>query len=105
MLVRDVGQSIDRGQLYWGIEWRCQACPNAWCETGSGRAPQEIRQAWLAEHGVARLRPAIRERSLLPVLPALREMRHPSLDEARLTATDLRGAGLVDTSVEMAHLA
>lgn len=105
VLVRDLGQFVDRGQLRWGIEGRCQACPNAWCETGAGPAPQEIRQALLAEHGATRLRLATDEASLVPVLRALREMRHLSLGEARLTAAELSGAGMVGTSVEMAHLA
>ncbi|MGN5376574.1 hypothetical protein ACQ4WX_00350 [Streptomyces lasalocidi] len=105
VLVRDVGQFIDRGQLRWGIEGRCQACPDAWCETGTGPAPQEIRQALLAGHGAARLRLAAKEASLVPTLRALREMCHLSLGEARLLAADLSEGGLVGTSVEMAHLA
>ncbi|MFI1395858.1 hypothetical protein [Streptomyces sp. NPDC020681] len=105
VLVRDVGQFIDRGQLRWSVEGRCQACPNAWCEMGADPAPEEIRQALLAEHGAARLRLATKETSLVPVLRALREIRHLSLGEARLTAADLSGVGLVGTSVEMAHLA
>ncbi|MER5942841.1 hypothetical protein ABT121_36750 [Streptomyces sp. NPDC001928] len=105
VLVRDLGQFVDRGQLRWGIEGRCQACPNAWCETGAGPAPQEIRQALLAEHGATRLRLATEAASLAPVLRALREMRHLSLGEARLSAAELSGAGMVGTSVEMAHLA
>jgi hypothetical protein len=104
-LVRDLGQFIDRGQLRWGIEGRCQACPNTWCETGAGPAPQEIRQALLAEHGATRLRLATEESSLVPVLRALREMHHLSLGEARLTAAELSAGGVVGTSVEMAHLA
>ncbi|MFI9830800.1 hypothetical protein ACIHIX_24290 [Streptomyces sp. NPDC051913] len=105
VLVRDLGQFVDRGQLRWGTEGRCQACPNAWCETGAGPAPQEISQALLAEHGATRLRLATEEASLVPVLRALREMRHLSLGEARLMAAELSGAGMVGTSVEMAHLA
>ncbi|MEU9035375.1 hypothetical protein AB0D45_10835 [Streptomyces sp. NPDC048352] len=104
VLVRDVGQFIERGQLRWGIEGRCQACSNGWCEMGVGPAPEEIRQALLAQHGFARLRLAA-ETNLVPVLRALREMRHLSLGEARLTAAELSGGGLVGTSVEMAHLA
>ncbi|MET7276185.1 hypothetical protein ABZS59_34260 [Streptomyces flaveolus] len=105
VLVRDVGQFIDRGQLRWGAEGRCQACGNAWCEMGAGPAPEEIRQALLAEHGATRLHLATKEASLAPVLRALREVQHLPLGEARLAAADLRGAGLVGTSVEMAHLA
>ncbi|MEU8971183.1 hypothetical protein AB0D11_18195 [Streptomyces monashensis] len=105
VLVRDVGQFIDRGQLRWGIEGRCQACPDAWCETGTGPAPQEMRQALLAEHGAARLRLATEEAGLVPVLRALREMCHLSLGEARLMAADLSEGGLVGTSVEMAYQA
>ncbi|MFJ5548610.1 hypothetical protein [Streptomyces sp. NPDC093225] len=104
VLVRDVGQFIERGQLRWGIEGRCQACANGWCEMGVGPAPEEIRQALLAQHGSARLRLAA-ETNLVPVLRALRDMRHLSLGEARLTAAELSGPGLVGTSVEMAHLA
>jgi hypothetical protein len=105
VLVRDVGQFIDRGQLRWGVEGRCQACLNAWCEMGAGPAPQEIRQALLAEHGAVRLRLATSEASLVPVLRALREMLHLSLGQARLTAAELSGAGLVGTCVEIEHLA
>ncbi|MEU6878873.1 hypothetical protein [Streptomyces sp. NPDC046712] len=105
VLVRDVGQFIDRGQLRWGVEGRCHGCPNAWCEMGVAPAPEEIRQALLAEHGAALLRLAAEEASVVPVMRALREMRGLSLDEARLTAAGLRGAGLVGTFVEMTHLA
>nr|WP_237554943.1 hypothetical protein [Streptomyces sp. SID4948] len=104
VLVRDLGQFIERGQLRWGVEGRCAACTNAWCETGTGPAPEEVRQALLAEHGAARLRLAAKNTSLVPVLRILREMHHLSLDEARLTAADLTGPGLIGTSVEMAHL-
>ncbi|MET8437018.1 hypothetical protein ABZV61_30490 [Streptomyces sp900116325] len=104
-LARDVGQFIDRGRLWWGVEGQCQACPNAWCEMDTGPAPEEIRQALLTEHGAARLRLANKEASLVPVLRALREMHHLSLSEARLVAADLKAAGLVGTSVEIVYLA
>jgi hypothetical protein len=105
VLVRDVGQFIDRGQLRWSLEGQCQACHNTWCETGAGPTPEEIRQALLAEHGAARLRLATKEASLVPVLRALRETSHLSLGEAQLTAAELSGGGMVGTSVEMAYLA
>ncbi|MFC7308162.1 hypothetical protein ACFQVC_28555 [Streptomyces monticola] len=105
VLVRDLGQFVDRGQLRWGIEGRCQACPDAWCETGAGPAPQEIRQALLAEHGAVRLRVATEEVSPVHVMRALREMRQLPLGEARMAAAELSGAGVVGTAVEMAHLA
>ncbi|KAA0932459.1 hypothetical protein FGF04_26200 [Streptomyces apricus] len=105
MLVCDVGQFIEQGRLRWGVEGRCRDCPDAWCETGEGPAPEEIRQALLAEHGSIRLRLETGETCLVPVLRALRGMWDLSLDEARLAATDLKGTGLVGTSVEMAHLA
>lgn len=105
VLVRDLGQFIDGGQLRWGVEGRCQVCRNAWCETGAGAAPLEIRQALLAEYGAARLRLASECASLVPVMRALRDMRHLSLDEARLMTAELTGPGLVGTSVEMAYLA
>ncbi|MET7494081.1 hypothetical protein [Streptomyces sp900116325] len=104
-LARDVGQFIDRGRLWWGVEGQCQACPNAWCEMDTGPAPEEIRQALLTEHGAARLRLANKEANLVPVLRALREMHHLSLSEARLVAADLKAAGLVGTSVEIVYLA
>ncbi|MEU2619661.1 hypothetical protein ABZ642_16250 [Streptomyces sp. NPDC007157] len=104
-LVRDVGQFIDRGQLRWSTEGQCPACPNAWCETGAGPTPQEIRQALLAEHGAVRLRLATEETSLVPVLRALREVSHLPLGEARLMAAELSGVGLVGTFVEMTYLA
>ncbi|WP_310726940.1 hypothetical protein [Streptomyces sp. N2A] len=105
VLVRDIGQFIDRGQLRWSVEGQCRACPNAWCEMGAGPAPEELRQALLAEHGAARLHLPAKETSLVHVLRALRETRHLTLGEARLTAVELRKVGLVGTSVEMAHLA
>jgi hypothetical protein len=104
-LVRDIGQFIDRGRLWWGVEGQCRDCPNAWCETDTGPAPEEFRQALLTEHGAARLRLADNDTSLVPVLRALREGRHLSLGEARRTAVELVEAGLVGTSVEMTYLA
>ncbi|WP_232838469.1 hypothetical protein [Streptomyces geranii] len=105
VLVRDVGQFIEGEQLCWGVEGWCQTCPAAWCETGAGPSPEEIRQALLAEHGAARLRLADKETGLVPVLRALRETRQLSLGEARLLAAELSGVGLVGTFVEMAYLA
>ncbi|MGV9455060.1 hypothetical protein [Streptomyces sp. NPDC003635] len=105
VLVRDVGQFTERGLLRWGVEGRCRTCQDGWCETGIGSAPDEIRQALLARHGSTRLRLAPGETSLVPVMRALREVRHLSVDEARLAAAHLQGAGLVGTHVEMAHLA
>ncbi|MGW6012041.1 hypothetical protein [Streptomyces sp. NPDC055210] len=106
VLVRNVGQFIDRGQLRWDAEVRCQDCPDApWCEAGTGPAPEEIRQTLLAEHGSTRLRLATEGASLVPVLRALREMCDLSLGEARLKVGDLEGTGLVGTFVEMAYLA
>lgn len=104
-LIRDVGQFTDRGRLWWGVEGQCQDCPNAWCETDTGPAPEELRQALLTEHGAARLRPANIDTSPVPVLRALREVRHLSLGEARRTVAELVEVGLVGTSVEMAYLA
>ncbi|MEU5825849.1 hypothetical protein [Streptomyces sp. NPDC047803] len=104
VLVRDVGQFIEQGELRWGVEGRCQECPAGWCETGTGPTPQEVRQALLAEHGAARLRLA-GVGGLVPVLRALREMNGLSLGEARLAAADLSGEGLIGTFVEMALLA
>ncbi|CAL2056017.1 MULTISPECIES: hypothetical protein [Streptomyces] len=105
VLVRDLGQFVDRGLLRWGVEGRCPTCSDAWCETGTGPAPPEIRQALLAEHGASRLRLATGQAGLVPVLRALRETYDLSLAEARLKAAELSGAGLVGTSVEMAYLA
>ncbi|MEW1892244.1 hypothetical protein [Streptomyces sp. NPDC085659] len=105
VLVRDVGQFIERGEVRWGVEGRCQECPAGWCETGTGPAPQEVRQALLAEHGAARLRLAGTRGSLVPVLRALREINGLSLGEARLAAADLSGEGLIGTLVEMTLLA
>ncbi len=102
VLIRDIGQFIDRGQLWWGTEGRCRTCPAAWCEQDSGAAtPEEIRQALLAEHGPARLRLAGPESSPVPVLRALREMHGLSLAQARATADELRTTGLTGTLVEM----
>ncbi|WP_346017268.1 MULTISPECIES: hypothetical protein [unclassified Streptomyces] len=105
VLVRDLGRFIDRGLLRWGAEGRCRGCSDAWCETGTGPAPWEIRQALLAEHGAVLLRAVAGDAGLVPVLRALRETYHLSPAEARLRAAELSGAGLVGTSVEMAYLA
>ncbi|MGW6157379.1 hypothetical protein ACWFRM_30250 [Streptomyces sp. NPDC055144] len=104
-LVRDVGQFIDRGRLWWGVEGQCLACPDAWCEMDTGPAPEDIRQALLTTHGPARLHLADKDASLVHVLRALREMQDLSLGEARLMAAGLKEVGLVGTSVEMAYLA
>ncbi|WP_406065867.1 hypothetical protein OG462_40530 [Streptomyces sp. NBC_01077] len=104
-LVRDVGQFIELGRLSWGVEGRCRDCPNAWCETDTGPAPDEIRQALLTTHGAVRLFLANHDASLVPVLRALREMQHLTLAEARRMAADLKGVGLAGTSVEGAYLA
>ncbi|MFJ7905907.1 hypothetical protein [Kitasatospora sp. NPDC096204] len=102
VLIRDVGQFIDRGQVWWGTEGRCRTCPAAWCEQdGGGPTPEEIRQALPAEHGPARLRLAGPESSLVPVLRALREIHGLSLAQARAMAHELRTTGLVGTLVEM----
>jgi hypothetical protein len=100
-----VGQYIDGGRLWWGVEGQCEACPNAWCVTDTGAAPDEIRQALLARHGAARLRLADEEASLVPVLRTLREMHRLPLGEARRVATELKAAGLTGTFVEVMHLA
>ncbi|MEU6313242.1 hypothetical protein [Streptomyces sp. NPDC047014] len=105
VLVRDVGQYIERGQLRWGVEGCCGSCATGWCERGAGPAPEEVRQALLAQHGAARLRLASNGSSLVPVLRALREVRRLSLGEARLTAAELSEIGLVGTGVEVELLA
>ncbi|MFE1957521.1 hypothetical protein [Streptomyces sp. NPDC059479] len=106
MLTRDIGQCIDRGELWWTIEGACRTCANVWCEQGTGAAsPDEIREALLAAHGPARLRIVDAESSLVPVLRALREMLHLSLHEARAMATTLKETGLVGTLVEMQFIA
>ncbi|MFI8007872.1 hypothetical protein [Streptomyces sp. NPDC086010] len=102
VLIRDIGQFIDGGQVWWGTEGRCQACPTAWCEQdGGGTTPEEIRQALLAKHGPARLRLAGPESSLVPFLHALRETHGLSLAQARAMADELKATGLVGTLVEM----
>nr|WP_237549839.1 hypothetical protein [Streptomyces sp. SID1034] len=101
-MIRDIGQFIDGGQVWWGTEGRCQACPTAWCEQDSGgTTPEEIRQALLAKHGPARLRLAGPESSLVPVLHVLRETHGLSLAQARAMADELKTTGLVGTLVEM----
>lgn len=106
VLVRDVGQYIDRGQVRWSIEARCEECPNGWCEQGSDEpTPGEIRLALLAVHGPARLRLADEESSRLSVLRGLREVLSLSLDQARAKAAELGRTGLVGTLVEMELLA
>jgi hypothetical protein len=77
--------------------------PTRGARRAHAQLPKRFRQALLAEHGATRLRPATKETSLVPVLRALREVRHLSLGQARSTAAGLSGGGLVGTSMEMAH--
>ncbi|MFD8726157.1 hypothetical protein ACFV2H_51705 [Streptomyces sp. NPDC059629] len=105
-LIRDTGQFIDRGRLWWGTEGTCQTCPVAGCEQDSGGAtPEEIRQALLTEHGPARLRLIEPEASRVTVLRVLREVHELSLAQARVMAEELRTTGLVGTLVEMELMA
>lgn len=106
MVIRDTGQFIDRGRLWWGTEGACQNCPVTWCEQDSGGAtPEETRQALLTEHGPARLRLTEPEASRVTVLRVLREAGGLSLAQAQARAAELRTAGLVGTLVEMEFLA
>ncbi len=106
VLIHDVGQYLDGGQLWWGTEGACETCPNGWCEQDTGGAtPEEIRQALLAEHGPARLHLADDEPSLVPILRVLRETLHLPLGQARTMASDLKETGLVGTLVEMELIA
>ncbi|MDX2394113.1 hypothetical protein NJL88_29445 [Streptomyces sp. DK15] len=106
MLIRDAGQFIDRGRLWWGTEGTCQTCPVAWCEEDSGGAtPEAIRQALLTEHGPARLLLIEPEASRVTVLRVLREGHERSLAQARAMAEELRTTGLVGTLVEMELIA
>ncbi|MET8124504.1 hypothetical protein ABZV67_05620 [Streptomyces sp. NPDC005065] len=106
MLILDVGQYIDDGQLWWGTEGACTACPNGWCEQDKGGAtPEEIRNALLVEHGPARLRLAGDESSLVAVLRVLREILGLPLGQARVMASALQETGLVGTLVEMELIA
>ncbi|MFD3553467.1 hypothetical protein ACFWWA_15305 [Streptomyces goshikiensis] len=102
VLMRDTGQFIDRGRLWWGTEGTCLSCPVAWCHQDFGDAtPEEIRQALLAEHGPARLRLKEPEASAVPVLRALREAHGLSLAQARAMTDKLKTTGLMGTLVEM----
>jgi hypothetical protein len=106
VLIRDTGQFIDRGRLWWGTEGTCQTCPVAWCEQDSGgAAPEGIRQALLTEHGPARLRLIEPEASRVAVLRVLREVHELSLAQVRAMAQELRTTGLVGTLVEMELMA
>lgn len=106
VLERDIGQFIDRGRLWWGIEAGCRSCTAGWCERGSGReTPEEIRRALLAEHGAARLRLTGPGASSVTVLRALREVRDLTLAQTRALAEELRTTGLVGTLVEMELMA
>ncbi|MFD7586131.1 hypothetical protein ACFV84_12000 [Kitasatospora sp. NPDC059811] len=101
-LVRDVGQFLDRGRLCWGTEASCRTCSAAWCEEGDGGpTPEEIRQALLAKHGLARLHLVQPELSLVPVLRALREAHGLALAQARAMAVELKTASLAGTLVEV----
>ena len=106
VLIRDVGQFIDRDQLWWGIEGTCLSCPIAWCEQDSGcKTPEEIRQVLMEEHGPARLRLAEPKVRPVTVLRALREIRGLPLAEAQSMAGQLRATGLTGTLVEMELIA
>ncbi|WP_328626063.1 hypothetical protein OHA88_16200 [Streptomyces sp. NBC_00353] len=106
VLILDVGQYIDHGQLWWGTEGACTACPNGWCEQDTGGAtPEDIRNALLVEHGPAQLRLADDESSLVPVLRVLREILRLPLSQARVMASALQETGLVGTLVEMELIA
>ncbi|GAA1350387.1 hypothetical protein ACFPK5_17390 [Streptomyces beijiangensis] len=102
---RDIGQFIDRDQLWWGTEVSCGNCPTAWCEQDTGGStPDEIRNALLAEHGPVLLRLTDTEAGLVPVLRALREVLGLPLNTARAMATSLKETGLSGTLVEMEFL-
>ncbi|MFJ4670669.1 hypothetical protein [Kitasatospora purpeofusca] len=102
MLIRDVGQFVDGGQLWWGAEGSCRTCPTAWCEQDTGAAtPEAIRQALPAEHGPARPRLAGPGSSSVPVLRALRETHGLSLARARAMADGSRTTGPTGTPVGM----
>ncbi|WP_328626315.1 hypothetical protein OHA88_18380 [Streptomyces sp. NBC_00353] len=106
VLILDVGQYIDHGQLWWGTEGACTACPNRWCEQDTGGAtPEEIRNALLVQHGPAQLRLADDASSLVPVLRVLREILRLPMDGARVMASALQETGLVGTLVEMEFIA
>ncbi|WP_354395939.1 hypothetical protein [Streptomyces atratus] len=106
MLILDVGQYIEHGQLWWGTEGACTACPNRWCEQDTGgAAPEEIRNALLVEHGPAQLRLADGTSRLVPVLRVLREILRLPLGPARVMASALQETGLVGTLVEMELIA
>jgi ribosomal protein L7/L12 len=106
VLIRDIGQFIQQGRLWWGTEGTCQACPAAWCEQDSGAVtPEEIRQALLTEHGSARLRLTDPKASTVTVLRALRELHGLSLSQARTMADELSTNGLTGTLVETELLA
>lgn len=102
----DVGQYIDREQLWWGTEGACETCPNGWCEHDTGGVtPEEIRDALLSEHGAARLRLADNESNLVSVVRALRDVLDLSLYQARATTRTLKETGIVGTLVEMEFIA
>ncbi|MFD4829800.1 hypothetical protein ACFWPV_08060 [Streptomyces uncialis] len=106
ILIRDTGQFLDQGTLWWGTEGTCRSCPAAWCEQDSGGAtPEEIRQALLTEHGPARLRLTAPEANRVTVLRVLREVHELSPAQARAQAGELRTSGLVGTLVEMELIA
>ncbi|MGW4890897.1 hypothetical protein ACWEQL_01305 [Kitasatospora sp. NPDC004240] len=105
-LVRDIGQFIYGGRLWWGTEANCRTCHVAWCEedTGGG-TPEEIRRLLLAAHGSARLRLTGPGEGQVAVLRALREMRDVTIHQAKALAAELRANGLVGTLVEMEFMA
>ncbi len=106
VLIRDIGQHIEQGRLWWGIDDSCTACPNASCRRGSSGATQEVvRQALLAEHGAVRLRLVEQGASSVSVLQALRESLHLPLHETRAMTDALGKTGLLGTRVEMELLA
>ncbi|WP_431677152.1 hypothetical protein [Kitasatospora sp. KL5] len=106
VLVRDSGQFVHGGRLWWGSEGRCRACGHGWCEEDTGGpTPEPLRRALLAKHGAARVRTAVPLTGRVGLLRALREHRGLSLAEARSAADELASNGLTGTLVETELLA
>ncbi|MBE1585975.1 hypothetical protein ACFPOI_45265 [Nonomuraea angiospora] len=105
ILVRQVNQFIDRGQLWWDAEASCASCGVGWCESfESGKPPEVVRSALLAANGPSRLRVVGPAPNLVSVLKVLREVCEVPLPQARELADELIDAGLVGTLVEMEFL-
>ncbi|MEU3739812.1 hypothetical protein AB0E78_22365 [Streptomyces sp. NPDC032198] len=100
-----MNQFVLDGELWWDSEFFCESCGAAMCEhAGPEAAPDDVRQALLAAHGLARLRLVGPLPSLVPAMKVFREVSGASLPRARELVRELSHDGLVGTLSEMEFL-